>query len=256
MYVIGNWKLNGSAVLVDSLAPALNEAAQACPDVTVVACPPDVWLTALTAALGRDRLVSTGGQNCHHETAGAYTGETSALQLAEIGCSYAILGHSERRQHFGETSAQVAAKAATASAAGLQPVVCIGESLEQRSAGRQFEVCREQLQASLDGLAGGWLSNAIIAYEPIWAIGTGEVASVSDVADMSEVLRACLVDTFGNDGNAVSILYGGSVNDKNAMDIFNSGGVQGALVGGASLKPSAIGAIIGAAQACAKQSNR
>ena len=248
MHVIGNWKLNGNATLVDTMAPALNQVAANCPAVSVVACPPDIWIGYLQGAMGYDSPVATGGQTCHSQTSGAYTGESSATHLAEVGCRYVILGHSERRQLFGETSEQVAVKASIASDSGLRPVICIGESLEEREAGTHVAVCQAQLVASMRGLIGGWLTNAIVAYEPIWAIGTGKVAGINDVAEMSAAIRQCLIDTFGDDGKAVSILYGGSVNQDNAAEIFGSGGVQGALVGGASLKPDSFAAIVEAAQ--------
>ena len=248
MHVIGNWKLNGNAALIDTMAPAMNQVAESCRDVCVVACPPDIWIGYLQGAMGYDSPVATGGQTCHSQASGAFTGESSAAQLAEVGCRYVILGHSERRQMFGETSEQVAVKAGLASDSGLRPVICIGESLEEREAGKHLDVCQAQLKASMRGLIGGWLTNAIVAYEPIWAIGTGKVASIDDVAEMSAALRQCLIETFGDDGRAVDILYGGSVNQDNAAEIFGRGGVQGALVGGASLKPDSFAAIVEAAQ--------
>ena len=177
--------------------------------------------------------IAIGGQNCHHKLEGPHTGDVSAKMFAEAGAQYVIVGHSERREDYGETDALVQAKAAAALHAGLVPIICIGETLSQREDGQAISVVSTQLIMSVPTEA-----NIIIAYEPIWAIGTGVVPSLAQITEIHDVIRALLVETFGKRGGGVSILYGGSVKPNNAQEIFSIANVNGALVGGASLKAS------------------
>jgi triosephosphate isomerase len=222
----GNWKMNG-------LAASLAEVSQLpkADDVTVLICPPATLLASMASA-GSD--IDVGGQDCHVATSGAHTGDISALMLADAGATYAIVGHSERRTDHGETSETVALKAKAAYDAGLIAVICLGETLAQRDAGETLAVIADQLAASLP--AGATAGNTVIAYEPVWAIGTGKVPTIEQIAEVHDALRTALPDT--------SLLYGGSVKASNAAEIFAVANVDGALVGGASLKAADFGPII------------
>ena len=214
----GNWKMNGTR---QSLAEAEAIAAADAGGCTVVLCPPATLLAGLA-----DAGVATGGQYCHTASSGAHTGEISAPMLADAGARYCIVGHSERRVDRGETDAEVRAQAEAAWAAGLVAILCIGETLEQREAGETLSVLRAQLSGSLP--EGATAANIVVAYEPVWAIGTGKVASPEQVAEVHDALRAQV-------GPDISLLYGGSVKANNAADLFALANVNGALVGGASL---------------------
>jgi len=228
--VAGNWKMNGgpemAAELVGALAVRCRERPPAC---AVAACPPAHLLSAaVSAAAGGLRL---GAQDCSDEEGpGAFTGEISAAMLAEIGCHYVIVGHSERRQRHAESDALVRAKAERALSAGLVPIVCIGETLEEREAGRALELVTGQLRASLP--AAPPEREIVVAYEPIWAIGTGRTATAEDI----ERMHRALGEELGARRDATALLYGGSVKPGNAAEILSLAGVDGALVGGASLK--------------------
>ncbi|WP_299783522.1 triose-phosphate isomerase [uncultured Roseobacter sp.] len=226
----GNWKMNGSIPGLDMIGK-LKLKHPECP-CDVLICPPAPLLApALNNTAGSP--VQIGAQNCHAEEKGAYTGEQSAAMIAEIGATYVIVGHSERREAYGETDAQVAAKAQAAQAAGLTAIVCIGESLDQREAGEALDVIKTQLKGSVpEGSAGKTL---VVAYEPIWAIGTGKIPSMEQIADVHALMRTELRARFGEDAESMRLLYGGSVKPNNAADIFALGDVDGALVGGASL---------------------
>lgn len=214
------------------------------PSIDVLICPPATLLTRMSAAKG-DHALALGGQDCHAHTAGAHTGEISAQMLQDAGASHVILGHSERRADHGQTDVMVRAKAVAAQTAGLIAVICIGETLSEREAGRTLEIVARQLADSTpDGATG---ANTVIAYEPVWAIGTGLIPSLDEIAEVHAKIRADLVARFGND--AFRILYGGSVKPANAADIFALPDVDGALVGGASLKATDFGAIISALSA-------
>jgi len=228
-----NWKMNGDPALAEPLVGGLTDRLAREPqDTTVVVCPPAHILGAVRAHGGG--LVQIGAQDCSDEAGpGAFTGEISAPMLAAAGCTYVILGHSERRARHAESDALVRAKAAQALAANLIPIVCVGESLEEREAGKAVEVVSRQLRASLP--AGAAEQRVVIAYEPIWAIGTGRSATPDDVGEMHGALRAVL-DGDLPDAPAAPILYGGSVKPANAAELFAVPGVDGALVGGASLK--------------------
>lgn len=210
----------------------------------VAICPPATLLHRLSHALEGSTVLS-GGQDCHGKTSGAHTGDVSAAMLVDAGAALVILGHSERRTDHGETCQQVAAKVEAALAGGLEPIICCGESLTQREAGAAIEIATGQIRNSLPtSLAGQAFA---VAYEPIWAIGTGRTATCGDIQEMHAAIRAELVAMFGDHGATVPILYGGSVKPDNAVDILATPEVGGALVGGASLKAADFLAIIAAA---------
>jgi len=193
-------------------------------------CPPDVFLADITSALAGSG-VGLGAQNVSQFEQGAYTGDVSASMLAEMGCRYVLVGHSERRACFGETSGQVAAKFVAAQSKGLIPILCLGESLAERQAGRTLEVIAEQLDAVVEAAGLDAVSSAVVAYEPVWAIGTGEVANPAQAQEILAFIRARL----GEKADTVRLLYGGSVNAENATQLFEQQDIDGALVGGASL---------------------
>ncbi len=237
--IAGNWKMNGTTAEAASLARALRGGVPGC---DVLVCPPATQLAAMAAALA-GTPVMVGGQDCHAEPSGAHTGDISATMLRDAGANWVILGHSERRSEHHETDEQVRAKASAAMAAGLTPIVCMGESGAQRDAGRQKEVVGLQLAGSLpDGFAG------VVAYEPIWAIGSGKSATEDDVETMHAFIRAELLRLLPANGAAVRILYGGSVKPGNAAGLLALPDVGGALVGGASLVAAEFLAIAAAAR--------
>ena len=228
--IAGNWKMNGSLTMAGALANALRAAstdeALAC---DLLVCPPATLVTIAAHALLGSK-VTVGGQDCHAKKSGAHTGDISAAMLRDCGATHVILGHSERRADHGETDAVVRAKVVAAVAAGLVPIVCVGETEAQRVAGEQDAVVAAQLAGSLpDGFAG------VVAYEPVWAIGTGRTPTEADVAAMHAHIRAALVARLGEAGKGLRILYGGSVKPSNAAALLGLPEVGGALVGGASL---------------------
>ncbi|CUH80555.1 Triosephosphate isomerase [Tritonibacter multivorans] len=235
----GNWKMNGTGA---SLSELQSLASSALPDgVDVLICPPATLVARATDIAGP---VAIGGQDCHAHASGAHTGDTSADMLKDAGATYVILGHSERRSDHGETDATVRAKTEAALAAGLIAVVCIGETLDEREAGLTLKIVGDQLAASLPDTATG--ATVVVAYEPVWAIGTGKVANLEQIGEVHDFLRAQLTDRFGAEGENVSLLYGGSVKPANAGEIFGVANVDGALVGGASLKAADFSPIIAA----------
>ena len=241
----GNWKMNGTSAALAELQ-ALAEANETAA-VDILICPPATLLHRAVGVTG-DSAVSVGGQDCHAAVSGAHTGDTSADMLKDAGATSVILGHSERRTDHGESDAMVQAKAEAAIAAGLTAIVCLGESLKQREAGETLDVIGAQLQGSVpEGCTGETL---VIAYEPIWAIGTGKVPTLEQIGEVHSFLRAQLVERFGEEtGEAIRLLYGGSVKPGNAGEIFAVADVDGALVGGASLKAADFMPIIVALQA-------
>ena len=228
--VVGNWKMNGSLAALSELAP-IAATAKKTPNVDVAICPP---FTLIAAARTRGAGLAVGAQDCHGEASGAHTGNVSAPMLKEAGARLVIVGHSELRAEQGETSAQVAAKARAALGQGLQTIVCVGESEAERAAGNHVALVTEQLRASLPGSAEGE-GELVVAYEPIWAIGTGVVATPADIAEMHAAIRAELRQELAHRGDTVRILYGGSVKPDSAAALFAVHDVDGALVGGASL---------------------
>jgi triosephosphate isomerase (TIM) len=228
--IAGNWKMNGLAASAGELE-AIVAGAQALPNADFIICPP-ATLVARFAALAQGSRVGIGGQDCHAEPAGPYTGDIAAEMLKDAGASAVIVGHSERRHYHGETDAMVRAKALAARRAGLLAIICIGETRAERDAGKTRAVVGAQLDGSLpDGF-----SDFVVAYEPVWAIGTGVTPTKDDVADMHRFIRERLCARYGDAGQGVRILYGGSVRPANAKELLGIDNVDGALVGGASLK--------------------
>ena len=246
--VAGNWKMHGLAANLGEIR-AIAQQAQAYPQVDVALCVPAILIDRAARAVPGFTI---GGQDVHFAEQGAYTGCTSAQQLLDAGATLTIVGHSERREGQFETDAEVKAKAEAALCGGLSVIVCIGESLEVREAGEAVATVEAQLDASLphgEGAASGVPDKLSIAYEPIWAIGTGKVPTTDEIAEMHAALRGRLEAAYGEAGHSVRILYGGSVKASNAREIFSVADVDGALVGGASLKAADFIPIVAAAAA-------
>jgi triosephosphate isomerase len=240
--IAGNWKMNGTAgALAEAQAVAAGAPASG---VRVALCPPATLVERMSRALAGG-AVAIGGQDCHAEASGSFTGDVSAEMLADAGASLVILGHSERRAVHGESDGDVAAKVAAALRGGLEPIICVGETLDEREAGRALEVVTRQVRGSLPtSLAGKAFT---VAYEPVWAIGTGLTPSSEDIVEIHQAIRATLREMFGAGGDAPAILYGGSVKPGNAAEILGLPEVGGALVGGASLKAADFLAIVAGA---------
>lgn len=239
--VAGNWKMNGNIAQLAEIS-AIAAATRSAPGVDVAICPP---FTLIAPALTRSAGLTIGAQDVHSASHGAHTGCVSAAMIKEAGARLVIVGHSERRSDQGETNEQVQAKAKTALAAGLITILCVGESEDQRQSGNHLGVVGDQLANSLPE---DWEEGElIIAYEPIWAIGTGKVATPADAGEMHRSIRARLVDRLGDRGDRIRILYGGSVKADNAAELFAVANVDGALVGGASLTADQFVPIIQAA---------
>ena len=228
--VAGNWKMNGLRASAGELETII-AGARALPNADFLVCPP-ATLVARFAALAQGSRVAIGGQDCHTEPAGAYTGDIAAEMLKDAGASAVITGHSERRQYHGETDAMVRGKALAARRAGLFAIICVGETRAERDAGKTHTVVRAQLDGSLPQE----LADFVVAYEPVWAIGTGVTPTKDDVLDMHRFIRERLCARYGDAGQGVRILYGGSVKPANANELLGIDNVDGALIGGSSLK--------------------
>lgn len=242
--IAGNWKMNGVAadlVEAEALKVALAQDAASC---RVALCPPATLIERMGRALSGG-AVELGGQDCHAAASGAYTGSVSAAMLKDAGAALVIVGHSERRAAFGETDADIAAKAEAAVGQGLEPIICVGETLEQREAGEAVAVVTRQVLGSVPPAVSG--RAYAVAYEPVWAIGTGLTPTLEQIAEIHAAVRAALVEKLGEAGRTAPILYGGSVKPSNAADILATAEVGGALVGGASLKAADFLGIIRAA---------
>ena len=253
LLIAGNWKMNLDRAGAVALAREVAAQAAAVVAVDLAVCPPCLYLDAVAAAL-KGSSVALGAQNMYHEANGAFTGEISAAMLVDIGCRYVILGHSERRHILGETDRQINQKVHAALAARLVPIVCVGELLNEREAGQTAEVIRRQFVGSLAGVSAEQMAGLVIAYEPVWAIGTGKVATPDQAQEVHKDLRK-LIQTHYNAAVAeqVRIQYGGSVKPSNAAELLAQPDIDGALVGGASLKASDfLGIAAGAVQAAAK----
>lgn len=238
----GNWKMNGLTTQLSEI-DALQDAASGAAEVLI--CPPATLIGAASSRAGKVRI---GGQDCHSAASGAHTGDVSAAMLKDAGASHVILGHSERRADHGESDAFVAYKTLAAWDAGLTAIVCVGETLEEREAGKTLDIIGGQLAGSLPDDCTG--ENTVIAYEPVWAIGTGKVPTTDQIAEVHSFMRSTLIQRFGNDtAQAIRLLYGGSVKASNAAEIFAVADVDGALVGGASLKASDFAPIVDALNA-------
>jgi triosephosphate isomerase len=245
----GNWKMNlnhqEAVVLVQKLAWTLSDKKHDYAKVEVAVLPPFTDIRSVQTLVDGDRLsIGYGAQDVSRHDQGAYTGEISAAMLAKLGCTYVVVGHSERRQHHAETDEVVNAKAAKALAAGLTPIVCVGEGLEVRTENRHVEHTLEQVDGSLAGLEVEQVAGLVVAYEPVWAIGTGEVATPDDAQEVCAAIRGRIGETFSPEAAAgVRILYGGSVKAANVAAIMAKSDVDGCLVGGASLQPEEFGGI-------------
>ena len=236
----GNWKMNmlpNEAIdFINNLAPLVKNST---PEVIICAPFTDLFYTLLTV---QETNIHVGAQNMHWEESGAYTGEVSAKMLKVINVEYVIIGHSERRQYFNETDETVNLKVKSALKNGLKPIICVGETLEQREQGKTTEVITSQISKALDGLTVEDLNNTIIAYEPIWAIGTGKTATAEEANDSIKKIRNEILEKFGTDD--ITILYGGSVKAENAKELFTTSDIDGGLVGGASLNADTFSKIV------------
>jgi triosephosphate isomerase len=242
-FIVGNWKMNGTSADLGEIA-AIYAVARLHNSVDSALCIPATLIDRAVAAVGAFPI---GGQDCHMQNSGAHTGCVSADMLSDAGAVLTIIGHSERRAAQHEQDSDIRAKAQAAKAAGLKAILCVGETLEEREAGKALEIVLAQVTHSLpESAASAWLS---VAYEPVWAIGTGRVAEPADVADMHAAIRAALVERFGAEGQKIRILYGGSMNGGNAAVLLAVPNVDGGLIGGASLTAAKFQPILAAAQA-------
>jgi triosephosphate isomerase len=230
--IAGNWKMNGTSASLAEIEKIASAVKASPPPADILICPPATLIErAAKMAAGR---IAIGGQDCHAEISGAFTGDVSAEMLKDAGASAVIVGHSERRQYHHETDAMVAAKAKAAWRAGLLAIICIGETEEQRAAERALHVCSSQITGCVP--EGATTANTAVAYEPVWAIGTGKTASSADISEMHTHIRKDLVRRLGDAGRSIRILYGGSMKPSNAAEILAIPEVAGGLIGGASLK--------------------
>lgn len=233
--VAGNWKMNGSAAANEALLSGIVAGVPAGSGFSLLVCPPYPYLAAAVAKLAGS-AVKVGAQNVSEHESGAYTGEVAPGMLADVGCEYVIVGHSERRAIYGESSFQVAAKFQAAQAAGIVPILCVGETLEEREAGSTESVIDYQLGAVLDAAGIGAFAKAVVAYEPVWAIGTGKTATPEQAQDVHKHIRAQLSAKDAGIASRVQILYGGSMKGENAAGLLAMPDIDGGLIGGASLK--------------------
>ena len=235
-FIAGNWKMTQNRASAVALAEGVAKAAKTIEGVDVAVCPPSCYLDAVGRAIAGSK-VALGAQNMYHEKDGAFTGELSAAMLRDLGCTYVILGHSERRHILGETDAAINKKVHAALAAGLIPIVCVGELLSEREAGQTLAVIRRQFDGSLAAVAAEQIKSLVIAYEPVWAIGTGKVATPQQAEEAHLALRKIVAERYNSlIADVVRIQYGGSVKPDNAALLLKQPDIDGALVGGASLK--------------------
>ena len=232
--IAGNWKMNGLKASMDEFEAMLAGASEVADKADLLVCPPATLIAAFAEKAGGSKTVAVGAQDCHPEPFGAHTGDISAEMLADAGARVVIVGHSERRAYHGETDVLVRQKTEAVWRAGLTAIVCIGETQRQRDAGHTLDICRGQLNVSLPD--GARADNLVVAYEPVWAIGTGLTPTAEDVEEIHQFIRELLIARFNGEGPRVRILYGGSVKPSNARELMAVANVNGALVGGASLK--------------------
>jgi len=252
MFICGNWKMYTNRAEAVALVNASKPAAAAAAGIEVGVCPPFVYLLPVAEAL-RGSNISLGAQNVYFEPKGAFTGEISASMLVDAGCRYAIIGHSERRHVLGETDETVNKKVHAAFAAALRPILCVGELLQEREAGNTEAVVRRHVTEGTKGLSAAQACEIVIAYEPVWAIGTGKTATPAEANEVHVFIRGLLASLFGSAAaGAVRIQYGGSVKPENTFELMSQSEVNGALVGGASLKADSFGAIISEAARAAR----
>ncbi len=243
--IAGNWKMNCGPGRTSELLQGIKEQCPEMPEaVDVLVCPPEISLTTAAEILNEYNAY-LGAQNVHYEDDGAFTGEVSTGMLKEVGCEYVIIGHSERREYFGETDKTVNAKVIKALSDDIKPVICVGESLDQRKKDVHKKMVKKQVQAALNSVAAKNITDVVIAYEPIWAIGTGETATPEQAQEMHEMIRSVISELYDTDvGDAVQILYGGSMKPHNAEELLGQPDVDGGLIGGASLKAESFTDII------------
>lgn len=234
--VAGNWKMNTlpseGVQLINDILKKVSEVPE---DVQLIVAPPFTHLSEISALINGNEI-ALSAQNCADQVKGAYTGEVSAAMLSNIGCTYVILGHSERREYYGENSATLVKKIGLALENSLNPIFCVGEKLDQRESERHFTVVQEQIEEVLFTLTPEQLSKVVIAYEPVWAIGTGRTATADQAQEMHSFIRGLIAEKYGALSENISILYGGSANPTNARDLFSKVDIDGGLIGGASLK--------------------
>jgi triosephosphate isomerase (TIM) len=235
-FIAGNWKMNTNRASAVALAEGLAKQAANVQNVDLAVCPPSCYLEAVGKAIAGSKIL-LGAQNMYHEKDGAFTGELSAAMLRDLGCTYVILGHSERRHILGETDADINKKVHAALAAGLIPILCVGELLSEREAGKTLEVIQTQFDGSLANVSPDDMKKIVIAYEPVWAIGTGKVATPQQAEEVHLALRKIVAKRYnGPIADVVRMQYGGSVKPDNAAELLKQPDIDGALVGGASLK--------------------
>jgi triosephosphate isomerase len=249
--VAGNWKMNGSKDANKALLAGLLAGIPKGPGFRLLVCPPFPYLAEAATQLAGS-AISVGAQNVSENTSGAFTGEVSPSMLRDVGCAYVIVGHSERRALYGESSATVAAKFMAAQAAGLTPILCVGETLEHRESGATERVVREQLAAVIEAAGIAAFAAAVVAYEPVWAIGTGKTASPQQAQDVHRFIRAMLGEKDPRVAEELQLLYGGSMKGENAAGLLSMPDIDGGLIGGASLKADDFLAIAKAAVQCAQ----
>lgn len=249
IFIAGNWKMNTSFAEAQQLVDAIYEQTSS-HEMDVAVCPPTVYLSKVFDYLKdneqrKSLQIKLGAQNMHWEDSGAFTGEVSGKMLQDVGCTYVVLGHSERRALFSETNENINKKIHKALAIGLLPILCIGETLEERESGKEKEVITQQLTTGLQGLSPSQIETCTLAYEPVWAIGTGKTASPEMAQDMHAFIRQMLAQQYGESvAQAVRIQYGGSVKPQNIKDLIAQPDIDGALIGGASLKADSFSEII------------
>ena len=244
--IAGNWKMNLTRSEAVELAKGV-AAVDAGANADVLVCPSNVYLDAVSGSVSGSK-VAVGGQDVYFETSGAFTGETSTSMLKDVGCSHVILGHSERRNVIGEDDDLINKKVHAALSTGLTPVLCVGELLEERETGKTAEVVEGQMNGSLKDVSADQMKKIVVAYEPVWAIGTGKTATPEQAQEVHADLRKMLADRYNQDvADGVQILYGGSVKPDNAKELLGQADIDGALVGGASMKADSFAAIIAAA---------
>lgn len=245
--IAGNWKMNKTPRETIALIGEMKKAIEA-PGCAVVLCVPAVCIPAAVEA-AKGSPIAIGAQNVHFEKSGAFTGEISCSMLLDLGVEYVIIGHSERRQYFGETDLTVNKRAAAALEAGLKPIICVGETLEQRELGITKELVSMQTKIALSGVTAQKMAQVILAYEPVWAIGTGKTATADQADEVNGWIRAAVSDLYGKKvAEATTVQYGGSMNAANAQELLSKKHVDGGLIGGASLKAADFAAIVAAAK--------
>ena len=247
LIIAGNWKMNKTSLEAIDLANALLRELGDVTEVDIMICPPFTALSEIHDVL-TDSNIHLGAQNLHWEASGAFTGEISAPMIKSAGAQYVIIGHSERRQYFGETNETVHKRIRSALKIGLLPIVCVGENLQEREEGRTFAVIENHFQGALQELSAEDMQNVTLAYEPVWAIGTGKTATPAQAQEAHQFLRKLLHKMFGEElAKTLRMQYGGSVTPENAVDLLSQEDIDGALVGGASLKPESFVKIVRAA---------